>query len=181
MRNLLCIATIIATSVNSHATNMNSSNQYYGSQIANCGGDFTNVNAALYPSNTLETGEEAFIYTEYTSPYEVDNGYVLTSINFNGVPYPEFNTSLCSNGESGISKFLRSPFKYFHLRAYEKVMGIDCPIKPGNFAKNSSFTVPNDIGTLRTKIGWFSDTGRLLLCLKIVVDIVAPNQVHHEI
>lgn len=154
-----------------------------GSPVANCGGEFTNVNAILYPSSQLQEGEEAYLYMSYDVPYDVDAGYVLTSVNFNGVPYPEFNSSLCSNSESAITKFLRSPFKYFQQRSYEKLIGLECPLTAGEHTKNSSFSVPNDIGTIKTKIGWFSDTGRLLLCLKIIVDIIPINHrhIHDEI
>jgi hypothetical protein len=146
-----------------------------GTHVANCGGEFTDIDAFLYPSNQLETGEEAYLYTKYNAPFEVENGYVLTTLNFNGVPYPEFNTSLCSNGESGFTKFLRSPLKYLHYRTYEKILSEGCPILEGNHAINSSFIVPNDVGTLKSKISWFSDSGSLLICIKILAIIVAPN------
>lgn len=151
-----------------------------GSQLANCGGDFTNVNAILYPSNTLVVGEEAYMYMEYDAPYEVEAGYILTSVSFNGMPFPDFNSSLCSNSESGITKFLRSPYNYLKQRTYEKIMGEDCPLTAGQHTKNSSFSVPNDQGTLKTKIAWFSDTGRLLLCLKALIDIIPDNEVHRN-
>jgi hypothetical protein len=151
-----------------------------GSEMANCGGDFTDIRSYLFPSNELQPGEEAYLYTEYNAPFEVENGYVLTSITFNGVPYPQFNSSLCFNAESTISKFLRSPFNYLKSRYYEKLTSVECPITTGQHSKNSSFTVPNDSGILKSKIAWFSDTGRLLLCLKIAAEILQPNVIHNH-
>jgi hypothetical protein len=152
----------------------------HGTQMANCGGEFTDIDAVLYPSDQLEMGEEAYLYTKYTAPFEIDSGYVVTTISFNGVPYPEFNTSLCSNEESRISKLLRSPFKYIHYRNYEKMLSIDCPIQSGISSKNASFTVPNEEGTLKTKISWFSETGNLLLCIKILAEIIPANHLNEE-
>jgi hypothetical protein len=152
----------------------------HGTQMANCGGEFTDIDAVLYPSDQLNMGEEAYLYTKYTSSFEVDSGYVVTHISFNGVPYPEFNTTLCSNGESRFSTFLRSPFKYIHYRNYEKMLSIDCPIEAGTSSKNASFTVPNEEGTLKTKISWFSETGNLLLCIKILAEIIPGDDRHDE-
>ncbi len=149
----------------------------YGVLVANCGGEFTDVNAIIYPSDELYEGEEAYIYMQYNSHIEVDDGYVITQASFNGVPYPEFNSSLCSN--SGSLYNLRSPFSFSKFRAYEKQVCTDCPIQPGFHTKNSSFTVPSAEGLLKSKISWYSPTGSLLLCLKILVNIV-PNEDHHN-
>ncbi len=177
---LIAIAATIPF-VSSHYSNESLNYDYYngyGVPIANCGGDFTDVNAVLYPSDELYMGEEAYINMNYNSPIEVDDGYVITQASFNGVPYPEFNSSLCS--ESGSLYSLRSAFSFSAFRLYEKLVSNDCPIAPGFHSKNSSFTVPNVEGTLKSKISWHSSTGTLLLCLKMLVNIV-PNeeQQHH--
>jgi hypothetical protein len=178
--NLIILSTTMVVSMQNNFTNNKMYiEKKYGSQIANCGGDFTNVNALLYPSDKIEAGKEAYMYTEYTSPYEVDNGYIITNINFNDISYPEFNSSLCSNGESKLSQIFRSPYKYIYLRKYEKLMSNNCPIIPGQHGKNISFSVPNDIGNLKTKIAWFSDNGRMLLCLKISINIIESYDIHY--
>ncbi len=179
---LVILATACAHYYKTHTTTDDAKKEdLYGTPIANCGGDFTNINAVLYPSEFLEMGQEAYIYMEYNAPIQIEAGYVLTSITFNGVPYPQFNSSLCSNTESTITKFLRSPFNYLKSRYYEKLTSVECPITTGQHSKNSSFTVPNDSGILKSKIAWFSDTGRLLLCLKIAAEILQPNVIHNHI
>ncbi len=150
----------------------------YGVPVANCGGEFTDVNAVLYPSDQLYIGEEAYLYMNYKSPIEIDGGYVITDFSFNGVPYAEFNTSLCSN--SGSLYNLRSSFSFSNFRLYEKQVSSDCPIQPGFHNKNSSFTVPNVEGLLKSKISWHSSTGTLLLCLKLLVHIVPNEEDHHH-
>lgn len=174
---VLLVATIFTTIAKNPSVSAHYSD---GVPMANCGGDFTDVDAILYPSDQLETGDEAYLYTEYTAPFEVNDGYIITTLNINGVSYPDFNSSLCSNREFVVSNFLRAPFKYFSYREYEKMLGAECPILAGNNIHNSSFTVPNVEGIIKSKISWFSDAGQLLLCIKVVADVFAPNEEHHH-
>jgi hypothetical protein len=139
-----------------------SDNKYYdGSPMALCGGEFTDVEATLYPSDHIDAGDEAYFYYKYNAPFEVESGYILTSISFNEVPYPVINSTLCS----------KSFFRKLFRPNYEKSLMVDCPISTGQHSQNVSFTIPNDEGILKTKIAWFSDNGFLLLCLKTLVYI----------
>lgn len=136
-----------------------------------CGGDFTDVEAILYPSTNLNAGQDAYFYLSYDAPYEVTDGYVMTSLHVNGVPYPDSKSDLCQQ-QTGLGN------KGFWMDDDDDentaVMseGVPCPITAGTHSRNSSFAVPNMDGEFKSKIGWFTQSGTLLLCIKMLVDIV---------
>jgi hypothetical protein len=117
-----------------------------------CGGSFEDMEATLYPSDTLSVGDTAYLYLKYTVPDNVANGTVVTSFNFNGMPYPDTTSALCDGKD------------------------VSCPIIPGTYSFNNSVSVPNVDGSIHTKIRWISDANVMLLCLKLFINIV-PNQI----
>jgi hypothetical protein len=133
-------------------------------QVLPCGGSFTNVQGELYPSATLSVGENAFLALSYTAPETIDGGFTVTSVNIDGMPYPDIKGTLCST---------TAPHFFFpsNMEEYEAIQGVPCPIEAGTHSSNDSFAVPNIEGTVRSKIQWFTDGGALLLCLKVIVDI----------
>jgi hypothetical protein len=117
-----------------------------------CGGAFEDIEATIYPSDTLAVGDNAYLYLKYSVPDSVSNGTVVTSLNFNGVPYPDTTSVLCNEKD------------------------VSCPINQGTYSFNNSFSVPNIEGSIHTKIHWISDTNVLLLCLKLFINII-PNHI----
>jgi hypothetical protein len=140
------------------------------SPLLNCGGDFTDVEATIYPSTNLNAGQTAYFYLSYNAPYEVSSGYVTTSLSVNGVPYPDSKSDLCQSTE-----FSSSGLWMDDDNAQMISDGVPCPITVGAHSRNSSFTVPNMDGSFKSKIGWFTESGTLLLCIKMLVDIVPAN------
>lgn len=113
--------------------------------ITSCGGDFQNIYGVIVPDQLIKN-QEAYFYISYDVPYEVNSGSVETTLNANGVIYPDINSKLCDS--------------------------IPCPIKVGSYNHNSSFPLTNIDGNIRSKIRWYSDAGTLLLCMKIMIDIL---------
>jgi hypothetical protein len=134
--------------------------------LPTCGGSFTDVEAILYPSTNLNVGEDAYFYLSYTAPTEVTDGYTITTLNVNGVPFPENRANLCETNELG-SSFSIWRDDDFSLSD----QGNACPITVGTHATNSSFSVPDVDGQLKSKIAWFSPDGEMLLCIKMIVNV----------
>ena len=135
-----------------------------------CGGTFGNVEAILYPSADLTVGEEAYFYLSYTAPSEITDGYTITTFNVNGMPFPESKENLCQTDEASTFSIWRDDDTLLTDGTV-----ISCPITVGTHATNSSFAVPNVDGQLKSKISWFSADGEMLLCVKMVVNVVAPS------
>jgi hypothetical protein len=145
------------------------------SAVSTCGGEFTDQKAELYPSDNLGVGQEAYFYLSYGVPREIEGGYIITSYSVDGVPIPESRSSLCeavardeiSDGESNVSSWWTDT-------SYENPIrdGVPCPITVGQHSSNTTFTVPNIDGAIKSKIGWFTDGGILLLCIKMFVNFV---------
>lgn len=128
------------------------------STVTTCGGDFQEVEAILYPSSILCENQEAYLYLSYNAPYQIDNGYIITTLNINGVPYPDSRSELCSGFMSTDDN------------------AISCPIMKGTHTINISFPTPNIDGKYKLKTGWFTDTNVLLLCLKMLIEIVPQRE-----
>jgi hypothetical protein len=128
------------------------------SPLTTCGGDFQEVEAILYPSSILNENQDAYLYISYVAPYQITSGYIITSLNINGMPYPDSRSELCSKFRSiGDS-------------------AEPCPIMPGTHTSNISFPTPDIAGKYKLKTGWFTDTDVLLLCLKMLIEIVPHQQ-----
>ena len=137
-----------------------------------CGGDFTDVEAILYPSTNLNAGQDAYFYLSYDAPYEVADGYVMTSLHVNGVPYPDSKSDLCKQQQQQQTGLGNKGFWMDNDENTVMSEGVPCPITAGTHSRNASFAVPNMDGEFKSKIGWFTQSGTLLLCIKMLVDIV---------
>ena len=142
--------------------------------VVPCGGDMTDVVVQLYPE-TLTVGKDAYLYLSYSAPYEVASGTTVSTLNFNGIPYPDMDGKLCSNTAPRYEPVSEYPIASNILldNDYYELGEVDCPITVGVHSSNESFSVPNAAGQLKSKIQWFSETGSLLLCLKFIITIEA--------
>ena len=175
MFNKLLIASIISSAISLRKT-------VRDSDFIVCGGRFENINATLTPQPPLVVGRETYMYLSFDVPDNIDNGYTVTSVAINGVTYPDIKSNLCANDyiidayydPASLESYnkLSNNLTYYHYKNYEKFVGIDCPIRPGQYIQNSSFVIPNIEGQMKLKIQWFSTTATLLLCLKTFVDII---------
>jgi hypothetical protein len=140
-----------------------------------CGGTFENINATFAPSAPLTINEETYLYLSCDIPNTIVDGYIITSITLNGIPYADMKSNLCGNTLTTYYNTTSRDIPFPTYRSYEKFVGLACPIERGQYIQNSSFIVPNIEGKLKMKIQWFSYTSTLLLCLKAFVDIVNPH------
>jgi hypothetical protein len=139
------------------------------SALLNCGGDFTEVEAILYPSSNLNADQEAYFYLSYNAPYDVSDGYIITSVNVNGVPYPDSRSDLCKSTAKFSELLTDSETDDVRIAVGNEIL---CPIVSGTHSGNSSFTVPNMDGSFKSKIRWFTESGTLLLCIKMLVEVI---------
>ena len=153
------------------------------SQVSPCGGDFSDVEAKVYPE-ILTVGDEAYLYLRYSAPYEVDDGSTTTTLTFNSVPYPDMDGKLCTDapflgwgeddGEERSSEDTEEEplaANTAALESYFALGAVGCPITVGSHASNESFSIPNMAGRLKSKVQWLSQSGTLLLCLKFLLTI----------
>ena len=116
--------------------------------VTSCGGEFQSIQGKLYPDELIH-GRDAYFFISYDVPNQVNAGTVETSLKINNAIYPIINGNLCNT--------------------------VNCPIKVGHYESNTSFPLTDVDGFIHSKIRWFSDAGTLLLCMKIMVDILPAN------
>lgn len=108
---------------------------------------FKFVSASLEPSPVIP-GENATLTLSADIPGGtiVNSGTAKYSVSFNGIPFTPSTEDLCSQ--------------------------VDCPLLAGPYTNSSVSVFPTGItGKIVSKIEWFDDTSRLLLCTEITSKI----------
>ena len=114
--------------------------------IANCETKsvFTITKLDQVPLNNVVGNENVSLTLFYTSPEVITGGRVETSLTYNFIPITPTTSDLCT------------------------VVG--CPITIGEHDGSSWYTFPTGLaGRVIAQVKWYDTTGRVLLCIKSII------------
>jgi hypothetical protein len=122
---------------------------------------------ALYPDPPVK-GQNVYMTVIFDNPGpEITDGYVVTSVTLNGIPFSPSHKALCG---TTINSITNPPNRVLRFGGGSE--GTECPLVVGINNRSTMSVWPSTVsGKINSKIQWVDIDGKSLLCIQTSVAV----------